>query len=172
MRTKNQKEAAAPVKNSASQPAIGAAPVKNSASQPASGAAPVKNSDSQPAIGAAPVGAGARRLISASPTSPSYKSYMQKGIGLNYGQHPALIDDCLDRAILDMWVVSGSGNVVTDEADQQAVLHPSIVGVDTELAPPTYQVSVNYAEESGKWVVNASAGVTWAVLILKQKAKQ
>lgn len=116
--------------------------------------------------------ASADRALTLSPTSPSYKTYMQRGLGLNYGQHPALIDDCLDRAILDMRVVTGSGNLVTDETDPQAVLHPSIVGVASELAPPTYQVTVNYAQESGKWVVNASAGVSWSVLILKQKAKQ
>lgn len=113
-----------------------------------------------------------RRAATLSPTSPSYKTYMQRGLGLNYGQHPALIDDCLDRAILNMRVVTGSGNVVTDETDPEAVLHPSIVGVSSELVPPSYQVTVNYAEESGKWVVNASPGISWAVLILKQKAKQ
>ena len=113
-----------------------------------------------------------RRAMTLSPTSPTYKTYMQKGIGLNYGQHPALIDDCLDRAILDMRVVTGTGNLVTDEADPEAVLHPSIVGVNSAVVTGTYQVTVNYALESAKWVVNASAGVSWAVLILKQKAKQ
>ncbi len=113
-----------------------------------------------------------RRAMTLSPTSPSYKTYMQKGIGLNFGQHPALIDDCLERAILDMRVVTGTGNVVTDEADPEAVLHPSIVGVNSAVVTGTYQVTVNYALESAKWVVNASAGVSWAVLILKQKAKQ
>lgn len=115
---------------------------------------------------------GARRMMSTSPTNPNYKTYAQRGLGLSFGRHPELIDDCLDRAIVDMRVVTGSGNVVTDEADAQAVLHPSIVGVNTDVATGSYQVSVNYAEESGKWVVNATAGVSWSVLILKQKAKQ
>lgn len=135
-------------------------------------AASKKGESEQPSTGSASPSPTPRRAMTLSPTSPSYKTYMQKGIGLNYGQHPALIDDCLDRAILDMRVVTGSGNFVTDETDAQAVLHPSIVGVASELVPPTYQVTVNYAEESGKWVVNASTGVSWSVLILKQKAKQ
>lgn len=115
---------------------------------------------------------GGRRLISTSPINPNYRTFAQRGIGLSYGRHPELIDDCLDRAIVGMSVVTGSGNVVTDETDPQAVLHPAIVGVNTDVATGSYQVSVNYAQESGKWVVNATAGVSWSVLILKQKAKQ
>lgn len=147
---------------------------KTSNQTPAPSKGPVARTadKAQPPANPGPVKASENRALTLSPTSPSYKTYMQRGLGLNYGQHPALIDDCLDRAILDMRVVTGSGNVVTDETDPQAVLHPSIVGVASELVPPSYQVTVNYAEESGKWVVNASAGVSWSVLILKQKAKQ
>lgn len=133
--------------------------------------APQKGESDRGSADAAPA-VSPRRAMTLSPTSPSYKTYMQKGIGLNYGQHPALIDDCLDRAIVDMRVVTGTGNVVTDEVDPEAVLHPSIVGVNSAVVTGTYQVTVNYALESAKWVVNASAGVSWSVLILKQKAKQ
>lgn len=145
----------------------GTAPVKKA---PAPETSPVRAaSENEKATSSA---SGARRVMSTSPTNPNYRTYAQRGLGLSYGRHPELIDDCLDRAIVGMRVVTGSGNVVTDETDPQAVLHPAIVAVNTDVATGSYQVSVNYAEESGKWVVNATAGVSWSVLILKQKAKQ
>ena len=134
---------------------------------------PIPSNAQTPAIDAKAVkGEPAKRLLSASPVSPSYKSYADKGIGLNFGQHPALIDDCLDRSIVSMQVVTGSGNMVLAESDPQAVLHPSIVGVNPAVATGAYQVTVSIPSESSTWVVTVSVGVSWSVLILKQKAKQ
>lgn len=102
----------------------------------------------------------------------AYKSFAERSIGLGYASYPALIDDCLDRAVVSMRVVTGTGTQVLDVTGTDTVLHPSIVGVNTALAGATYQVTVGYSSESDTWTVTASPGVSWSVLVLYQKAKR
>lgn len=102
----------------------------------------------------------------------AYKTFAERAIGIGYASYPTLIDDCLDRALVSMRVVTGTGTQVLDVTGTDTVLHPSIVGVNTALAGATYQVTVGYSSESDTWTVTASPGVSWSVLALYQKAKR
>ena len=102
----------------------------------------------------------------------AYKSFAERAIGAGYATYPALIDDCLDRALVSMRVINGTGTQVLDVTGTDTVLHPSIVGVNTALAGASYQVTVGYNSESDAWTVTASPGISWSVLALYQKAKR
>lgn len=112
-----------------------------------------------------------RRALNA--ITSTYKTFAERGIGISYGAHPALIDDCLDRALVNMRVLSGTGNqVLPDVTGTDTILHPSIVGVDTTTAGPSYQLSVVHNVEGDTWSVSASPGISWSILVLYQKGKR
>ena len=145
-------------------------------SEPSGPAKPAPAAPSQPAK-AAPVPPAAGRpqgLVSKvmQTVVAAYKTFAERAIGIGYASYPALIDDCLDRALVSMRVITGTGTQVLDVTGTDTVLHPSIVGVNTALAGATYQVTVGYSSESDTWTVTASPGVSWSVLALYQKAKR
>ncbi len=103
----------------------------------------------------------------------AYKTFAQRSIGTSYAAYPALIDECLERCLVPMRVITGTGNqVLTDVTGADTILAPSIVGVDTTTAGTSYQVSVVHNTEADTWTVSASPGITWSVLVLYQQGKR
>lgn len=148
-----------------------AAPVAPEQTNKAAPAAPAQTDKAAPA---APAPARSAGFLSKALQTvvAAYKSFAERAIGAGYASYPALIDDCLDRALVSMRVINGTGTQVLDVTGTDTVLHPSIVGVNTGLAGASYQVTVGYSSESDTWTVTASPGISWSVLALYQKAKR
>lgn len=103
----------------------------------------------------------------------AYKTFAERSIGTSYAGYPALIDECLERCLVPMRVITGTGNqVLTEVTGADTILAPSIVGVNTADAGTSYQVSVVHNAEADTWTVSASPGLTWSVLVLYQRGKR
>ena len=116
-----------------------------------------------------------------------YRTYEDRGIGMNFGDHPKLMDDLLERALVTAQVVTGTGNKTVNLDTVPKAIHPAIVGVDPSKVSGPYQVTANLhlpetiaavganvavPDTNLYVVVTASDGVTWSLLLLYQKAKQ